>query len=381
MANITIKDKISASLVLGSYLDTLGFNNGWWEFNFNVNATNIGGAMTITNDIINDFFTRGGFNINISNWLASDDTIMMIATMKACMKGGELKHFMDEYIKILPLLEDKKRISGITTLKSLKILEKYRDINKIKYSSSMGGNGAAMRTHFIGIHFKNVEEIVRISILASRLTHNYPTGFLAGMTTALFTHYAINNIEPWKWADKLIELNENGFIDHIIRGMESTELKYDDYINDKNEFWDPWYKFREKRINRFNIKDDEFIYSSFRYASLIDIIDNVDITNEKNKYNFHRFGGSGTGAVIVALDSLLLSITSAENNNNREIDLTKPNKLKYNWQSLVIFSTLHFGDNDTIGAITGMWFGALRGYDGVDKSVINMLEFKKDLLF
>lgn len=377
----TIKEKISASLVLGSYLDTLGFNNGLWEFNLNINKfTNMVQAMTVTNDIINDFFSLGGFNINISKWVASDDTIMMIATMKACMKGGELKHFIDEYIKILHALEDTKRLSGITTLKSLKILQKYKDIRKIKYSSSMGGNGAAMRTHYIGIHFKNIKDIIRMSILASRLTHNYPPGFLGGMTTALFTHYAINNIDPWRWGDMLIELNENGTIDNIIKDMESTGIKYDDYINDKNEFWDPWYKFREKRINRFNIKDHEFIYSSFRFASLIDIIDNVDVFNEKKPYQFNSFGGSGTGAVIVALDSILLSITSSDNSNPREIDLTKPDKLIYNWQSLVVFSTLHFGDNDTIGAITGMWYGALRGYDGVDKSVVNMLEFKKDLL-
>ena len=32
-----LKEKISASLVLGSYLDTLGFNHGFWEFNFKQN--------------------------------------------------------------------------------------------------------------------------------------------------------------------------------------------------------------------------------------------------------------------------------------------------------------------------------------------------------
>ena len=31
--NITKDEKINASLVLASYLDTLGFNNGKWEFN------------------------------------------------------------------------------------------------------------------------------------------------------------------------------------------------------------------------------------------------------------------------------------------------------------------------------------------------------------
>ena len=31
----------------------------------------------------------------------------------------------------------------------------------------------------------------------------------------------------------------------------------------------------------------------------------------------------------------------------------------------LFFSTLHFGDNDTIGAIAGNWFGALRGFTDI----------------
>jgi ADP-ribosylglycohydrolase len=51
----------------------------------------------------------------------------------------------------------------------------------------------------------------------------------------------------------------------------------------------------------------------------------------------------------------------------------------YSWQNLVFLSTLHFGDNDTTGAIAGMLYGALRGYDGISNKVINMLEFKDEL--
>ena len=51
----------------------------------------------------------------------------------------------------------------------------------------------------------------------------------------------------------------------------------------------------------------------------------------------------------------------------------------YSWQNLVFLSTLHFGDNDTTGAIAGMLYGALRGYDGVSNKVVNMLEFKEEL--
>ena len=47
--------------------------------------------------------------------------------------------------------------------------------------------------------------------------------------------------------------------------------------------------------------------------------------------------------------------------------------------SLLFFSTLHFGDNDTTGAIAGAWYGALNGFLNFDKSKLNQLEFNKEL--
>ena len=369
-----LKEKISASLVLGSYLDTLGFNHGFWEFNFKqgIKIPNtavkdfITSAVITSYEILSDFFSKGGFNIDLSDWDASDDTIMMIATTKACHKGGSQKDFIDEYLKVYSLLEDKKRVSGITTLNSLKILSKNKDPSKILYSSSMGGNGATMRTHYIGIHFKDIKKIIEISIMASRLTHNYPMGFLGGMTTALMTHWAINDIHPWLWCDKLVELNENGIIDNI---MSNTDI-YDKYMEDKNEFWDMVYNYRENRVHRFHLRTNEFKFSIDRIKSLYSIFHN------NNLNDLSRFGGSGGAAVLMAYDSILLSIVSKE---NMEIDLTKPEKLMYSWENLVFLSTLHFGDNDTTGSIAGMLFGALRGYDGISNKVINMLEFKKDI--
>ena len=294
---------------------------------------------------------------------------MMIATAKACHKGGKQKDFIDEYLKIYPLLEDKIRISGITTLNSLKILSKNKDPSKIPYSSSMGGNGASMRTHYIGIHFEDVKKIIEISIMASRLTHNYPMGFLGGMTTALFTHWAINNVQPWKWCDKLVELNENGTIDNII--FNTTDI-YEKYMEDKHKFWDIVYKYREFRAHRFHLRINEFRYGSDRLTDLYDIFYDSQLND------LSRFGGSGVSSVLMAYDSILLSIIPKDN-PNEEMDLSKPENLMYSWQNLVFLSTLHFGDNDTTGAIAGMLYGALRGFDGVNEKVINMLEFKNEI--
>jgi ADP-ribosylarginine hydrolase len=368
---MALKEKISASCVLGSYLDTLGFNNGFWEFNFRegLKLTNFPSGVITNYEILSDFFSKGGFNINLKDWDASDDTIMMIATIKACKKGGSQKDFMNEYLKIYPLLQEKKRYSGIATLNSLKLLSKHKDPNVIQYSSSMGGNGAAMRTHYIGIHFTDIKKIIEVSIMSSRLTHNYTIGFMGGMIVALFTHWAINDIPPWIWCDKLVELNENGTIDKIINN--TTDI-YDKYTRDKHLVWDVIYKYREFRAHRFHLRINEFKFGSDRLEMLHQLIYNEKIDD------LSKFGGNGIAAVLIAYDSLLLSIIPKEN-PNEEVDLNKPDTYNYSWQNLVFLSTLHFGDNDTTGAIAGMLFGALRGYDGISKKVINMLEFKDEL--
>ena len=81
--NLTkIKEKINASMILGSYLDTLGFYNGKWEFNYNINIKTLKDAMLVNYEIVHKFFALGAFHINIKTWNASDDTIMIIGTMR-----------------------------------------------------------------------------------------------------------------------------------------------------------------------------------------------------------------------------------------------------------------------------------------------------------
>ena len=53
---------------------------------------------------------------------------------------------------------------------------------------------------------------------------------------------------------------------------------------------------------------------------------------------------------------------------------------KFNFNNLIYYSTLHFGDNDSTGIIAGNWYGAYLGFNNFDKSKINMLEFKSKLI-
>jgi ADP-ribosylarginine hydrolase len=347
-----MENNIKASLCIGSYLDTLGFKEGIWEFNFGNDVNSLQIAILVMSEIHHNYLSMGGSDIDISEWKASDDTIMMIATRDAIEKGGSIKNFTSEYLSIYPELKKKIRGSGRSTLQSLELLKKNK---KNKYNKSMGGNGAAMRTAFIGLHYykeSQLEKLIEISIESSRLTHNHTLGFLGGFVTAYFCSLAMRKINPFEWSKLLIKV-----IPQVNKYMKTTDISKE-YEEDKNNFWSLWYKFNEEKINHYEYKSQEFLFGADRYNSLVE----YEPAITKENYDFSKFGASGIGAVIVAYDALLMSYNFQ--------------KKEFIFNNLVYFSTLHFGDNDSTGIIAGNWYGAYLGFQGFDKSKINMLEFK-----
>ena len=367
-----INEKIKASLFLFSYFDTLGFCNTRWEFNFGFNPTNLPEASYANSIIIHQFFAFGGFSqIDISDWQASDDTIMMIATGFACKNGGGEKNYINEYLNILDKLKDTKRGSGIHTLDVLEKIKRVKSIDKLDYKSSAGGNGAAMRTSVIGLIFNKEEDLSKLiehSITASRTTHNYSLGFLGGLVTALFTSYAIRDIPIWEWVRKLLDLYKNGVIDSY---MEKTNI-FEEYKKDKDNFFDKWEQYQEQRVNNFTKNKN---YKMNDFTSRLDFLEqfNAYTINSKQK-NYSKFGASGISVLIVAYDAFLMSY-----HHNTWPLSSNPKDIKISLESLIFFSCLHFGDNDTTGAIAGAWYGALYGFKNFDTQKLEQLEFKQKL--
>lgn len=367
---INITEKIKASIFLTSYFETLGFYNGTWEFNYNKTMPLNNRDVSIINmEILTHFFNLGGFtNIDITNWNSSDDTIMTIATVKACIKGGSEKDFINEYVNIIDILKEDKRISGITTLNSLDTIKRTRSINTLPYKQSMGGNGAAMRTGPIGLIYYKEEDLSKLiekSIVASRVTHNYIIGFLGGFVSALFTSFAVRNIPVWEWSSKLIEIYESNIIDNY---MKTTNI-YEKYLKDKNIFFDLWYQYNEDRMNEFRNGSSQITNFTERTESL------YKYQTNNNDYMTYYFGTSGLTSLIIAYDSMLSSFTATK----FPIDFKNPNSATISLESVIFFSTLHSGDNDTTGAITGSWYGAMYGFNLFDKNKLKQLEFYKDI--
>ena len=70
-------------------------------------------------------------------------------------------------------------------------------------------------------------------------------------------------------------------------------------------------------------------------------------------------GDSGFSSVIMAYDCLL--------------------DAKDNWETLIIYSALHWGDSDTVGSIACALYGAMYGFKNVPDGNLKHLEFKNEL--
>ena len=152
--------------------------------------------------------------------------------------------------------------------------------------------------------------------------------------------------------------------------MKTTNV-FKNYQEEKEFFFEKWYHYREQRLSKFKYKPFEFIHYDNRIE---DLEFYNDYQGRSKTKDYSRFGGSGLSATIISYDCLLMSIVS----KNIPINLNS-NDLVVSLDSLLFFSALHFGDNDTTGAITGAWYGALVGFNNFDKKKLSQLEFSKEI--
>jgi len=376
---VKINEKIEASLMIASYLETVGFKNGQWEFNLNINILNHRMYLNTWTYLLHNFLVLGGSNIDITGWNASDDTILILATALAVIDKGTEENYKKYYIMYLDMLIEDKRISGMNTLSTLKLVKQGSSINTLPINSKMGGNGASMRSGPIGLKwYKNINKVIEESLIASKLTHNYYIGFLGGMVTALFTAFAMNDIKPWEWCDKLIKLYDDGII-HKYYLEDGRHI-----VEDLDNYIGYWKKYRETRISKLIYKNTStnFIYPGERTEFILgfspdskikkQLMEGKHFDNLEN-ISWKSIGSSGLDSCIYAYDCLLSSMNTP---GSIKLDL---NNITYSWDSFITLVAIHPGDNDTTAAIGGTWYGALLGYHGINRDRMKQLEFYKEL--
>jgi ADP-ribosylarginine hydrolase len=365
---------IKASLLLHALGDTIGFKNGDWEFNMNnleiemynsktpklVSTGRIDASMTI--DILYEFIELGGINkINLKGWKVSDDTLFHLATCKALVDDYSVdvltlgEQCFDNYQDVIKEVDFiVTRRPGYTTMRNLTNRKKtVLPWNELRYDINYGGNGGAMRCPCIGLAFWKEPERIKLvasAIEACRSTHNSATGYLGGITSALFTSLAINKVEIEKWPYILVELLMSDMIPKYLK--ETQGLK--EFLRDRHEFINGWRTYIEYRYDNKKVKYVKaFRHNAYRISVFMELF-------SRNKKDISLVGSSGDDCVILAYDSLLMA--------------------KDNWEKLVTYAMLHVGDSDTVGCIAGAWYGAMYGLKNVNEMNLKYLEKKAKIL-
>ena len=358
-----MEEKFVATMILHALGDTIGFKNGEWEFNFNRSIV----TFDVTNELLYEFIALGGINnINLNNWFVSDDTILHIHVAKALLqikdKAGKIQFSSDvrkifrlEFVKALEKMEADKhaglnRAPGFATIKYVSFMRQDKDGINLSYDRSTGGNGAAMRACCIGLAFsgeKNRELLIDMAIQTSKMTHNCAIGYLGGLVAALFTAYAIEEIEVYKWPMLLIDLLKS---EQVSKYVSSNDEKADYDL-----FLGYWITYVNTRFTNDSPKTSKSFYNLiFRMKY------HFEYFTTKGTNDIGVIGQSGYGAVIMAYDALI----------------TAGNV----WEQLIIYAAIHLGDGDTVASIACAWYGALYGTGNVPLQNLKYLEYKDTLV-
>ena len=377
MSKISYKNKVEGCLYISSFLETFGFFNSKWEFNYGNKIDTIKDGVIMNYFFIHQYTMLGGMEqINITNLNASDDTILMLATCEAVNNGGGEVNYINSYLKYYEELKNEKRQAGNVTLSSLEKIRLTKSIKSIEYSNSHGGNGCAIRTAPIGLKYWNdYDKVCEEALIASLVTHNYPLGYLGGIVAALFTAYAVNNINPFEWSENLIKLYKKKYFNKLVSkySEQNVEKEINDYF-----LW--WEKYNELRLSKMKYRNLPIFINP--NSKILDLLNYTPVQYLIKMKGYDKMGGSGLEAVILAYDNLLLS-TKPNNKVNTHVNIFNPLvdiiNPEFDWNTLFFNNVFFFGDNDSIGAISGAWYGAFLGIDKFPLDKIKDLEFYQEL--
>ena len=362
--------------------DIIGFGNGSVEFNEfsnNVVKSNFDAKQNSIFTIyhIYNFISNGGYSgFSIKNLIASDDSILNLAVYDGLKSSlnmtnndivDKIKDKLIEYY-LNDNLRD-KRYYGIRTVKSLdRLINRNLNWQNFSYSINAGGCGASIRSMPIGLFYsgkKNRKKLLEISIQSSRITHNNPTGYLGGFTSALFTALAIEGLEPFYWIDELLNFFREGtiinFIKKTIGDKFKNELKY--HLQDIDEFFYLLLVYKEWRFEKINNK---YFFKSSKNSKkksmkFLDVRNNL-FYEYFNRPGYYNPGSNGFDSVIIAYDSIL--------------------ECEGNFEKLIYNAMLHAGDSDSTGCIAGALFGAYYGNVNIPNNLTDIeLKIKLDKLF
>ena len=355
-----------ACFVLGIIGNKIGFTNGFIVHTSSDEKIQLNRSI-LENEIfikiiilMNSFIFNGGMtNFNLEHFTYSHDIILLLYNLiKLTNKYDNInelikntfnkytdifkndKILFDKYSSINIDQSNKKNIENINKIKS-SILWKKNNYN-YKDNKSIG----ITRSIVYGLAFhssSNLDKLIKTSIDTCAITNINGIAFLGSFTIALFTSYAIQNINCYKWGFELLTIlnTKNNPVDSYI--LQNYNNIYEFYLKDKAIFVDKFSSYLEDNFINYEYlfeapKNNDNLTRSLYYYE--------NFSNNKKIYNP---GACIDESIIIAYDTFLLS----QNNFEK-----------------LIYSLLIIGETSIISIIACNFYGAYFGFNNVISNFI-----------
>ena len=325
--------------------------------------------LDIVNELIYEFIAIGGVNgMDISIWKHTENTIIFHAFIKGLLnyKGLINEKFIltikneiyDAFVNIsnFSVQEKRSNVQKIFMYNEVSTFTDTHDARIEQYNEESNNNDCCTQALAIGMILygdENRDALIELSIISSMLTHNSPTGFLGGFTSALFCALALEKVPLIKWPRILID----HLISNKLKDISKLTIDNLNVIEDYNQYIRMWKTYVITRFkDEHPIRNKSFSNPMHRARYMNDNF-YKDTVFGKNKQGI--MGLSGYLCMILAYDSLL------------ECD--------GKFEKLLIYSIFNVVDAPSIGAVSCALYAAVYGMGDAPKSLVRVIKKKKEL--
>lgn len=326
---------LKSALVYGAVGNCLGYFNGKMEFNVDpFDGVELENSVYASDYLTLKLAGRLGA-VDMRRLRLSDEFVMLLAGVQAVEHlvahpreqfSAYMNRCAELFVEALDLL--RSRHPGGLLFKHLSNYKKGNKWPQLAYGRNQAHANVLVRTFPIAIHFRNNEsEALRYAAFTARLTHNHLFSIYGAAVFAHMVMLALRGAPPAEWAASVIQLLESGQVDEHIH-LDTMNIPYRSFQDDKEEFLQLWYRYRELRYrDGVPAFDYKFHIPSFR-----------------SSFYLKHFGGAaeqlgsepGT-ALVMALDALIYCENRVE--------------------QLAHIACFHVGKGDITGSIAFLLFG------------------------
>jgi ADP-ribosylglycohydrolase len=330
---------------------------------------------------INFFYNSGGFNdYKIEKKKVSFNSLYYLAFIDAFVEFiNKSKNDID--ILKIDFISNIEKFNNDKNLELEKSLYKLNDIkyknnellihkniintkfkkNKITKHNS---NISLFYSVIIGVQFyNNIDNLIKISLQMTRLINNNAFSYIGSILISLFASFIINKIDIEKWMFEAIDIIKNtDKIDNILKEiLDQDKVSKNEYINqmvdfkeNKNKFiiqLEKYIKFRFDEKNNYLMKKIEFM--KFSDLRIIYYFNNF---SNKNYLPYFCPGSTTFDCIIISYDCLL--------------------ECKNNFELLILYTILFFGDSYSTGGLSLSLFGLMYGFNNIPKVFYKKKDFE-----